>query len=454
MDTPKTQPMGTATGARTLLSSLARPSATYRPLPTVPEFPLDGFDSPVIDLIVEGSTDLGVPPEMIALPLLVAAGATCGNRRRLRLKETWDEFPTIFGALVAAPGVGKTPAINIGTAAVKRLQREAELSSQPDLDDGDEEEASPPRHHYTTNATVESIAPMLVTSPGLLLTNDELLSWVKGMDAYRSAGDRAFWLAAWSHAPLKVDRRSAPTIHVPEPVVGVIGGVQPDRLADLRGDNADDGFVERFLWVYADAEPSLWVRESGITAILEAVMDLFRAISGVPENPAAEIIRLAPPVESRWEEWFNDNARVTRSATGLVRGFHAKLPAHVARLALVLHLLTDPLGRDEYLHADELDAAIDLGAYFKANLERVAQRMAAPPARGSLSSSILAAVIAGGGDLSKTRLHAALGGKVSAGDLEAELALLGATGEVHQVKVPTAGRPSERVRLGTAPQPE
>src|SRR5262249_48351449 len=118
-------------------------------------------------------------------------------------------------------------------------------------------------HVFTTDATVEALAPMLLASKGLALIKDELVGWVRGMDAYRSGrgADRQHYLSMWARTTIKVDRKgnNGAPILVSRPVLAVVGGIQPDLLPDLADTTQrEDGFVDRLLWSYPLPCPDRW----------------------------------------------------------------------------------------------------------------------------------------------------------------------------------------------------
>lgn len=202
------------------------------------------------------------------MPLLVAAGAAVGGAAELELKPGWTEGPNLYAAIIGEPGSKKSPALRLAVEPLHRVQRrlaeqheaaseryEAELATwegQPRSERGPRPQAPAFPHVLTTNATQEALGPMLAASPGVLLETDELSGWVASMDQYRHGrgDDRQFFLKCWSRVLVKTDRRSSPLpTLVARPCLAVVGGIQPDLLADLddpRGRH--DGFTDRLLW--------------------------------------------------------------------------------------------------------------------------------------------------------------------------------------------------------------
>jgi hypothetical protein len=199
--------------------------------------------------VQEAADSIPVPPEMIALPMLVMAGGLIGNRAHLRLKRGWYEYPTLFVVVVAGPGKNKSPAITLARKPLQVLQRDAkkqyELDYQTYEDDrrrwkttpqqqrGDEPTPPKMRHVYTTDVTLEALAGMLEQTPGLFISADELTGWIQRMNQYRQGGDREQYMSIWAGEPMKVDRKGGGSVYVERPVLGVFGGIQPDLPPDF-----------------------------------------------------------------------------------------------------------------------------------------------------------------------------------------------------------------------------
>src|SRR5262249_24601260 len=124
-----------------------------------------------------------------------------------------------------------------------------------------------PRRLVTTDATVESIAPILASNPrGIVLVRDELVAWLKSFDMYRGGkgNDRQFFLSVWSGSGIRLDRKgSRLPLSVPRPFLGIVGGLVPNMIGELLEEQGrDDGMLDRLVFAYPD-DPGLpsWSEE-------------------------------------------------------------------------------------------------------------------------------------------------------------------------------------------------
>jgi len=216
---------------------------------------------------------------------------------------------------------------------------------------------------------------------GLLLVRDELSGWLGSFDKYGGGGsDRAFSLEMYGGRSYVVDRMKSPEpLRIRHLTVGVLGGVQPDKIAGIT-DGPDDGLVSRILWTWPDAKPGFKLAraphdDSGPRQAFARLIDLQMGTDefGIPEPKR---LRLERAAEDVLEEFARDMACRADGACGIMAGSIGKARGHALRLALILEHLwwcgesrgTPP----ETVTAGAVEAATHfVGAYFLPMAERV-----------------------------------------------------------------------------------
>lgn len=428
-------------------------------VPPVP-FPVEVLPPTLATFVRDGAAAFGIPADYIALPLLGFAAGLIGNRRAIQLKHGWVEYPILWIGVIGHPGSGKSPGMDYARRLVDHLQQAAWASYQRALAAYQEAQAlgekgrstDKPRleSFYTTDATLEAIAAILEVSPGLSMIRDELVGWVQSHDAYRRAGDRQTWLSLWSASPLKIDRKTSPPLMIVAPCVSVIGGIQPDRLSDLRSDAGQrDGFVERLLLAWPEAGPMRWTDAEVGPATIAAAQQLFSQLRQQRHPPT--VVGFDPVARDRFIRWHDENVASMEQSTGLAVSWAAKYPRQAARIALVLQAVHFPDEPTRPVTPEVVDGAIAVIEYLRAHLARVLVPLGQPgitsPGAGTVSRIWHLLREAGDGWLSRSELHAGLGRNTAADQLTAALATLGAEGRVERRTVPTDGRSREEWRL-------
>jgi hypothetical protein len=195
------------------------------------------------------------------------------------------------------------------------------------------------------DTTTERLGALAAALPrGLLLIRDELSGWLGAFDKYGGAGsDRAFAIEMYGGRSYVVDR-----VKNPEPLrirhlsVGVLGGVQPDKLSTII-DGPDDGLSSRILWAWPDATPLFSLaREPGTDVHAQnAFARLTELRPGSDEfgNPEPIRVRLSAEAENALEEFGRDMAARSDDASGLFSGSLGKARGHALRLSLVIEYL-------------------------------------------------------------------------------------------------------------------
>jgi hypothetical protein len=468
---------------------LAAPTP-LRPVPQTPaetdepaaSFPLDVLPPVMRRLVAEGAAALPCPADFIAIPLLTAAGVAIGDAIDLELKLGWREGANLYTAKVGDPGSKKTPSESLALRPLFRIQKRlaseyaeekaaykralSAWESKKPKDRGEKPEAPVFRHIVTTDATVEAIAPMLVSGKGILLWREELSAWVRSMNQYRSGGrgaDRQSYLSMWSRTLLKIDRKSSPEpVVVLRPFLGVTGGIRPEFIPGLADPELrEDGFVDRILWSYPDPVADAWTTEGVGAPTLAAVEDLFGrlyALQGEPDPDQDDenatrprVVRLTASAMTLWAQWYREQAAelADRAFPAQLRGPWAKMPGQAARLALILHCVERIAAGQRPAEAGVSDWALGgalelIDGYFKPHARRV-YRLLAHQRRDHVVR-LLEALKQSGPLLKRDILLGVFKGNVPASRVDAMLDELEAAGLAirEEVKREGPGRPGVR----------
>jgi Protein of unknown function (DUF3987) len=363
------------------------------------------------------------PRDYVAAGLIGAASAWIGNSRRIAATEDWNEPAQLWFAEIGAPSTSKTPTLRPMIEATRLLEREAEpewrkaLSTHerdsevaktvdkewresvreaaksgvatPERPASAQEPACPPRPRLVTmDSSTEEIQRLLAENPrGLLHVRDELAGWLGAFDRYGGNGaDRAFYLECWNGGAYVCDRvryHGAP-VRIEHAALSIIGGMVPDRVREVLAD-ADDGLVERFIYVWPDPAPIAPLSKYSATEVAErrfalhAAARRLRALEmGTDDHgqPAPRALRLDVKAFGSFDEERQEAMRRARAASGLIAGWHGKNPGRILRLALLFELLAwaareHGVPEPTHVSADAMARAVRYIEYAAAMLERV-----------------------------------------------------------------------------------
>ncbi|MBV9842401.1 MAG: DUF3987 domain-containing protein [Sphingomonadaceae bacterium] len=386
-----------------------------------PKMPSDIFGVlwPIISDLAEGA---GAPVDYVGVSVLAVAASLIGAKRRVQPFTTspqWQEPCILWIALVGDPSSHKSPAIDTATAGLRPLEREfaedhkivlqghetlverakaervhwqeavkaatKEGLGTPHMPDAATAPDEPVRKRaMVQDATPEALGEILSGNHnGVLHLRDELSGWLQSFERY-APGGREFWLEAYGGRPHVIDRKSlkAP-LAIPYNGVCVLGGIQPEKLADTLLSVADDGLVARFLWAWPNAVPYHRPRAVADADRLERAYRRLGRLDGDAAKPT--VLLLAPIASDIFEAWVAENVALIEDAASLFKGFCGKLHGAALRLALVAELLGWAAGGVEddptEISAASITAAINfIEGYAEPTALRVFGDAALPPA--------------------------------------------------------------------------
>lgn len=364
-----------------------------RPIPVAPDMsvlsagrrspplmPSEMF-GPIWTLLDELAEGAGAPVDYVAMSYLSVVASLIGGKRKVQpyREADWHEPSILWVGLVGDPSSNKSPALDRATNALRGMetdhadthgdnlqawQADCERSKieraawqaavkkaseeglpTPPLPDDAIEPATPQRRRLLVqDSTPEKMAEILSgNAEGTLHVRDELAGWLTSFDRY-TPGGREFWLEAFGGRPFVIDRKSSPEpITVPFNGVSVVGGIQPEKLADAlfgRG-KPDDGLVARFLWAWPDRPPYRRPRRPADRSVLETIycrLDDLGWGMGEDGRNVAVTLPLDDMAADLFELFERHNRDAGDDAGGLFKSFCGKLPGIVLRLAVVSEL--------------------------------------------------------------------------------------------------------------------
>ena len=285
----------------------------------------------------------------------------------------------LWAVVIGNPSANKSPGLDAVLVPLKKAERRLREKAQAEVDDwrakaevaklaesawkegvkaaikgGEEPPARPASANpgpepsmprlAVSDTTVERLAVIASKQPrGTLLARDELAGWLQGMTRYSGGGsDRPFWLEAYGGRPYTVERMGRDPVTVERLSIGVMGGIQPDRMRTLLMKSDDDGLLARFL--------PIWPHPAPVKRPTLLHDEMFM------ENVIGRLLKLEMPTDENGHKrpWFVpfseaakgmlDDLRVAvkgweAGTEGLLMSFVGKLPGMAVRLSLVLAYL-------------------------------------------------------------------------------------------------------------------
>ncbi|KJS40331.1 MAG: hypothetical protein VR71_23545 [Roseovarius sp. BRH_c41] len=316
------------------------------------------------------------PPDYVFAALLAVAGATIGNTRWVTVWQGWNEPPIIWTMCIGAPSSGKSPAIDAVLQPLRKAERPLRETAQR-LQDGWRQESElanladqawkeqvkaaikkkeqcPERPHeanagpmphiprlVVNDGTIERLGAILARQPrGTLQMRDELAGWLQGMQRYSGGGsDRPFWLEAFGGRGFTVERMGREPLTIDRLSIGVLGGIQPDRLKSLLFNSDDDGLLARFVPIHPQPAPLRRPQPWTDDALMEKLIERLLSLDLVADETGGVrpwFISLNEEACDLMDKFRQKIRGWEVGLEGLMLSFIGKLPGLAARVSLVL----------------------------------------------------------------------------------------------------------------------
>jgi len=319
------------------------------------------------------------PPDYVVAGLLAAAGSAIGNSRWASPWQGWAEPPILWAMAIGSPSSNKSPGLDAILTPLKQAERAQRQEAETALAEWREgfevakiaesawkEEIkaalsqgndAPPRPDAANagpepflprlsiaDGTVERLAVIVAKQPrGTLLARDELAGWLHGMTRYSGGGsDRPFWLEAYGGRGYTVERMGRDPVHIDRLSIGVVGGIQPDRLKSLLMQSDDDGLLARFIPIWPNPAPIKRPREFGENGFFENALAKLLSLQMIPEETEAARPWMVPFSEEAKDQLDSFRLKLRgweAGAEGLLLSYIGKLAGLAVRLSLILAYL-------------------------------------------------------------------------------------------------------------------
>ncbi len=333
-------------------------------------FPLDTYPKALDEFIDQAARDTSAPRNYLAAGILPVAGAALGSESRIHIGGPWFEFPAIWLACVGPSGVAKSPGMRALMGPLRGIDKELQIGNRAAMEAWEESDPKTrgpkpiPRQVIVGDSTIEALGVALAVNRKMLLYADELRSLVTGFDQYRAGHgkDRQTWLSLWASELVKVGRIGRDPLHVDEPFLGVLGGIQPSLLSAFAG---DDGLFPRILFVLESEQAETQGLPSGRCAPSYAAWD--DVVRRLHRSPGGTV-GLSDAAWKLGDVWYRRRTEMARSNVDGLGEVHSKMRGYVFRFALILHRLDGLLeGTTGPVTEGQMERAIAVAEWFTDN---------------------------------------------------------------------------------------
>jgi putative DNA primase/helicase len=370
------------------------------------------------------------PLDYPVVAAIVAASALVGNKIRIRPKQhdSWQVTANTWGAVVGAPSLLKSPAVNEGMFFFREIEKKERAIYEAKLKEADFDKefadakqselkklmraanadkdalrikyqnfaADEPKEKRlsTADATVEKLGELLNENEnGILQIRDELTGWFRSLDRPGRESDRAFYLECWDGAgESKVDRIGRGSIPVKNLTLSIFGTIQPAMLKPfLRGSidgDTDDGLIQRFQLLVYPNKPKGYTYIDRLPKGRDKARNSFKNLYELdPATIGAKqladefgggyFVQFDNQAQEFFQTWLSELENDLRSDTfdtPALESHIAKYRSLMPSLALIFHLLACVSGSQSHaVSVKNAQLAAAWCSYLKAHAARIYQ---------------------------------------------------------------------------------
>jgi hypothetical protein len=220
---------------------------------------------------------MGVDPATVALTALVSCAAVISDDWQIQPKrydDTWTEAPRLWGAIVGAPSILKSPVLRACTRPIEKLEIEGREAHDGEMatyklalaawkkakDDKPEPKHPVLQRYLVENLTTEALSEVLrsdamatqrAPARKVLVRADELAELLGNLNRYnggKGGGDRGAFLRLFNGGHHTVDRIGRGSFSCSNWSACIVGGIQPEPIQRIAREAADDGMLQRFCY--------------------------------------------------------------------------------------------------------------------------------------------------------------------------------------------------------------
>ncbi|WP_094162514.1 DUF3987 domain-containing protein, partial [Flavobacterium psychrophilum] len=319
--------------------------------------------------------------------VLTAMATVIGTSVKIRVKNNWFEYASIYSCIIGNAGANKTHPVNTIFAPIKDLDKANHDDYASRLMDWDkwnklpkaekEGTTEPPSPVLTksilTNFTPEVLYKRLDENlRGCTVLSDEMATFFDGMNNYSKGDQIGVYLSFWSNQSTTIDRIGNPMpLFIQNPYLSIIGGLQPRVLSNsFPVQKLNNGFFQRFLFAFPDTTFKSPINDNELNNQIfdryeDFIKNYYNNSNVVEENGHinSRILSWTAEAKAFFYNWQKENCNLVNEYNNSIKGeIASKFDNHFVRLALLLQIMKDP--KSDLIELDAVKGAEKLCVYF------------------------------------------------------------------------------------------
>ena len=350
-------------------------------------FPVEVFPKIFQDLIIDLRDTLNYPIDYTGTAILTAIATTIGTTAKVKVKNNWFEYASLYTCIIGNAGANKTHPINTIFTPIRNIDAINHTTYTTNYNESlayqklskkekqEQTEVLEPvlSKSILTNFTPEVLNKRLAENVrGCTVLSDEMTTFFEGMNNYSKGDQLGVYLSFWSNQPTTIDRIGNPIpLFIQNPYLSIIGGLQPRMLSSaFPVVKLNNGFFQRFLFAFPEATLKTPINDNNnnqllfdnYSSFIKEYFETFK-IEKIDGNINSKILNWNAGAKAFFYDWQTDNCDKVNEYQNNIKGeIISKYDNHFVRLALLLQLMKDPYSTE--IEIDAVKGAKLLCTYF------------------------------------------------------------------------------------------
>jgi len=332
-------------------------------------FPIDVFPLRFRDLATDLNNSLKFPIDYVGTAILTAVATAVGTTAKVRVKNNWFEYASIYSCVIGNAGANKTHPVNLMFKPIRELDKQRhddfvekfnEYIAYGNLSKAEKtEKTETPKPEpilsksLLTNFTPEVLNKRLAENiRGCTVISDEMPTFFESMNQYSKGDQIGVYLSFWSNQPTTIDRIGNPIpLFITNPYLSIIGGLQPRMLSSsFPIQKLNNGFFQRFLFAFPESNLKQPIND---TENDEAIYNKYKyfiqnyintsTVIEVDGKIESKVLNWTPEAKVFFYKWQSENCEIVNENPDSIKSeIASKYDNHFIRLSLLLQLMFDP----------------------------------------------------------------------------------------------------------------
>lgn len=360
-------------------------SVNNETLSDVPILPVDGLTADTQAVIKDVAEVYQCNRDIVLTAMFCAVGVAVGKKVRV-FDGKYYNYPCLWACAVAPSGSNKSTPVRFILQPLKdrdAIEYKAYREELKAFKDSKDEHKERPvfKQLLLSDSTPEARNQVLFTNHnGILLYRDEIKGFLDDIGRYNKSGEVSQLLSVFDSDSVVINRKSDDTLLIEEPFMGILGTIQPDVLTDTFGNDLlmNNGFNQRWLFVYPDENPSAMYSEKSISKGIREAWNIYvNALLNTDfKAEGCDTVHLIGEAKQLYIEYYNElQVKKQRNMdNSYICAVYSKLQIIVERWSLITHLLGDNPGMSRILPS-EMEYSIRCMRYFERCAEKVYMKL-------------------------------------------------------------------------------